>query len=184
MKNEWRHYNVLLPPSSQLDAMTAPLLPLFARLTHGVYVIGVGDSAQKNVFTAAWLTQASFDPPLIALSINPEHRSYALLKAGGGFTVNVLPQAREDLARHCGKPGEKLAGIAWRASKQGWPLLEAAMAWLACAFAAEMPAGDHSLVLGRVLDGGLIDPTAQPLLYRPDSGMDRAAELLPAALAP
>ena len=49
---------------------------LVKQISHGVYIIGVTDGIHQNAFTAAWVMQASFKPPLLALSINPEHYSY------------------------------------------------------------------------------------------------------------
>ena len=101
---------------------------LFRRLSAGVYVIGVADDGRRNAFTAAWLMQVSFDPLLLALSVNPEHASYPLLVGGGGFTVSVLSRDQVDLARHFGtvsaRDGDKLAGIAWRSGPTGAPILE------------------------------------------------------------
>ncbi len=78
--------------------MSKNLLPLFASLTHGVYVVGVSAGGRNNAFTAAWVMQSSFDPPMLALSINPAHSSYGLLKAGGCFTVSVLGKGQKELA--------------------------------------------------------------------------------------
>jgi len=58
--------------------------------------------SDKNAFTAAWVMQASFNPPLLAISINPEHYSYQLLQAGGVCTVNVLGQGQYAIAEHFG----------------------------------------------------------------------------------
>jgi flavin reductase (DIM6/NTAB) family NADH-FMN oxidoreductase RutF len=69
--------------------MSGSLATLFKRLTQGVYVIGVAHEEVRNGFTAAWVMQVSFDPLLLALSINPHHSSYRLLKEGGAFSVNV-----------------------------------------------------------------------------------------------
>jgi flavin reductase (DIM6/NTAB) family NADH-FMN oxidoreductase RutF len=60
--------------------MSGSIAALFQRLTQGVYVVGVGHREARNAFTAAWVTQVSFDPSLLALSINPHHSSYGLLK--------------------------------------------------------------------------------------------------------
>jgi len=49
--------------------MSVSLAPLFASLTHGVYVIGVAAEGRENAFTAAWVMQASFQPPMLALGI-------------------------------------------------------------------------------------------------------------------
>ena len=86
---------------------------LFHRLTAGVYVIGVAHGDRRNAFTAAWLTQVSFDPLLLALSVNPGHASWPLMQGGGGFTVNVLAREQLALARHFGtqsaREADKLA---------------------------------------------------------------------------
>ncbi len=80
--------------------------------------------------------QVSFDPLLLALSVNPGHASYPLLVAGGGFTVSVLSHDQLDLARHfgtrSGRETDKLAGIAWRPGRTGAPILVGAVAYLEC----------------------------------------------------
>ncbi len=161
--------------------MTRPA-ELLRLISCGVYVIGVAADGRKNAFTAAWVVQVSFDPVLIALSINPHHRSYALLKQGGGFTVNVLARDQLELARHFGQSGDvdKLAGIAWLEGHCGAPILTDALAWLDCDFHHECPAGDHIVVMGRVLGGG-VQRLGDPLLYRDTGDMDGASRLFPAA---
>ena len=93
----------------------ADLADLFRRLTAGVYVVGVADGGRRNAFTAAWLMQVSFDPLLLALSINPGHASFPLLVGGDGFAVSVLSCDQLDLARHfgtrSGRETDKLAGV-------------------------------------------------------------------------
>ena len=159
--------------------MTRPA-ELLKLVSCGVYVVGVAAADTRNAFTAAWVMQVSFDPLLLALSINPNHRSYALLKQGGGFTVNVLGRDQEELARHFGQSGEidKLAGVPWIPGHCGAPILTDALAWLDCDFHHECPAGDHVLVIGRVL-GGAIQRLGEPLLYRDTGDMDGASRLYP-----
>src|SRR4051794_11619174 len=88
---------------------------LFRRLTAGVYVVGAARGQQRDAFTAAWVMQVSFDPLLLAVSINPGNASYPLLRAGAGFTISVLRQGQLDLARRfgtrSGRDEDKLAGI-------------------------------------------------------------------------
>jgi flavin reductase (DIM6/NTAB) family NADH-FMN oxidoreductase RutF len=166
--------------------MSEKLLPLFASLTHGVYVIGVSAMGRKNAFTAAWVMQASFDPPMLALSINPDHSSYVLLKAGGCFTVNVLGKEKRDLALHFGTPRRenKLDSVNWHAPGCGAPILDAALAWFECGVAGELASGDHVLVLGKVINGGLLDSEDSPLDYREVSGFDSSSRLLPGTIKP
>ena len=156
---------------------------LFRRLTYGVYVVGVSDGDDRDAFTAAWVMQTSFEPLLLALSINPEHASYPLLHSGGGFTVNVLKQGQQDLARwfgtRSGRDEDKLAGIRWRPGRTGAPILEDALAYFDCELSGEMGAGDHELTLGRVTYGRLLDPDAAPLVYAETGDMDGSSALYP-----
>ena len=156
---------------------------LFGRLTQGVYVVGVSDGEERDAFTAAWVMQVSFEPLLLALSINPDHASYPLLHAGRGFTVNVLKQGQLDLARRfgtrSGRDEDKLAGIPWRPGRTGAPILEDALAYFDCELSGEMGAGDHDLTLGRVTGGRILDPEAAPLLYSETGDMDGSSVLYP-----
>lgn len=156
---------------------------LFGRLTQGVYVVGVSDGEERDAFTAAWVMQVSFDPLLLALSINPDHASYPLLHAGRGFTVNVLKQGQLDLAgrfgTRSGRDEDKLAGIPWRPGRTGAPILEDALAYFDCELSGEMGAGDHDLTLGRVTGGRILDPEAAPLLYSETGDMDGSSVLYP-----
>lgn len=164
----------------------ADVADLFRRVTTGVYVIGVADGGRRNAFTAAWLTQVSFDPLLLALSVNPENASYPLLVSGGGFVVSVLRRDQLDLAEalgtRSGRDRDKLAGVAWRPAPSGAPILTGALAWLDCRLHDRFRAGDHEIVLARPVAGELVASDASPLLY-PDTGeLDGSRELYPASL--
>ena len=156
---------------------------LFARLTQGVYVVGVAHGGARNAFTAAWVMQASFDPLLLALSINPHHASYALLSQGEAFSVNVLKKGQLDLAAHFSQAGRanKLVSMAWTEGRTGAPLLQECLAWFECRLVSEHPAGDHVLALGRVIDGRLLDAEAEPMIYRETGALDGASALFPDA---
>ena len=154
---------------------------LFRRLSHGVYVIGVADGERRSAFTAAWVTQASFDPLLIVVSVNPQNASYDILRAGRAFTVNVLEHGQTELARRFGtsssRDHDKLAGVSWHAGGNGAPVLDDALAYLECEVQDRHPAGDHELVVGRVVGGRLLDPDAAPMLYTETGDMDGSSAL-------
>jgi flavin reductase (DIM6/NTAB) family NADH-FMN oxidoreductase RutF len=159
---------------------------LFRTLTLGVYAVGVTDGQRRDAFTAAWVMQASFEPLILAVSINPHNASYELLHATGGFTVNVLKQGQLDLARRLGttsgRDQDKLAGIRSHPGRLGSPILDDALAYFECELMGRTRAGDHELVLGRVIDGGLLDPAAIPLTYAETGEMDGSTGLYPKKL--
>ena len=161
--------------------MKKDLASLFRQLTHGVYVVGVTHNNKDNAFTAAWVMQVSFQPLLLALSVHPGHSSYAMLTQGGAFSVNVLPGNRKDLAQRFGQPAtvNKLADIKWRRGKTGAPILDDAMAYFDCEFSHAFPAGDHMLVIGRVVDGAILGADALPMSYRDTGDMDGSSRLYP-----
>lgn len=159
---------------------------LFQNITHGVYVVGAAHAGRRNAFTAAWVMQTSFDPPMLALSISPAHSSYELIKQSAAFTLNVLAHGQLELARHFGQSArvDKLSGVPWRASHCGAPILEDAPAWFECRLAGECEAGDHMIVLGRVTDGSIVDPNAKLMNYRDTGDMDGSGALYPPSLKP
>jgi flavin reductase (DIM6/NTAB) family NADH-FMN oxidoreductase RutF len=165
--------------------MSDPPVELFRRLTNGIYVIGVAHGEQRDAFTAAWLTQVSFDPLLVALSINPSHASFPILVAAGAFAVSILGHGQLELARHFGTQSgwavDKLAGQRWQAAHGGAPVLLDALAYLECRVVGRHAAGDHELVLGQVVGGRLLAPEALPMTYAETGDLDGSAALYPSA---
>lgn len=160
-----------------------PPLELCRRLTNGLYVVGVAHGERRNAFTAAWLTQVSFDPLLVALSVNPSHASFPILVAAAAFVVNILSHGQVELARHfgtrSGRAADKLAGRRWQAAHGGAPVLLDALGYLECRLAGRFPAGDHELVLGEVVGGRLSAPAALPMTYAETGNLDGSAALYP-----
>jgi flavin reductase (DIM6/NTAB) family NADH-FMN oxidoreductase RutF len=146
---------------------------LFKQLTHGVYVIAVSDGVHHNAFTAAWVMQVSFDPPLLAISINPEHYSYSLLQEGGVCTVNVLGQDQAHIAEHFGRPHDKdkMAGFTWQQGLSTAPVLADSLAYFDCHVSHYTDAGDHKIVVCNVIAGAILNQ-GSPLLYQQTGNMD------------
>jgi flavin reductase (DIM6/NTAB) family NADH-FMN oxidoreductase RutF len=161
--------------------MSESIAALFKTLTQGVYLIGVAHGEERNAFTAAWVMQVSFDPVLLALSINPLHSSYRLLKEGGAFSVNVLKEGQLDLAARFGDPAREdaLSETGWTTGRLGLPVLRDGLAFFECRFLHECPAGDHVLAVGKVVNGKLLDSRAKPLSYRDTGDLDGASALFP-----
>ena len=157
---------------------------LFHQLSLGVYVVGVAHEERRDAFTAAWVMQASFDPPLLALSINPLNASYSLLHGSRTFTVNVLEQGQLDVARRfgteSGREHDKLTGVRWHPGHGGAPILDEALAYFDCELTGSLHAGDHEIVLGRVIDGRILAPGAVPMSYAETGDMDGSSALYPA----
>jgi flavin reductase (DIM6/NTAB) family NADH-FMN oxidoreductase RutF len=163
--------------------MSSPL-DLFRRLTNGVYVVTASHGGRNDGFTAAWVTQVSFDPLLLMLSVHPGHATWPLIESSRRFIVNVLQAGQHELARHFGTTSgrvvDKLSTVRTREVGNGAIVLADAAAWLACVVEHQLPAGDHIVVIARVVSGDVLDPQATPLRYSETGNMDGSAELYPA----
>lgn len=172
-----------LPKIQGRDALTSPL-DLFRRLTNGIYLIGLAHEGKRNAFIAAWVTQVSFDPLLITLSINPGHYSWPLLTGARGFAASILRAGQLDVVRHfgtqSGRDTDKLAGQPWHPSPTGFPVLSTAMAWFDCELEALHPAGDHRLALARVTGGEVLDDAGIPMTWADTGDIDGSAAIYPA----
>ncbi|MDD5265679.1 MAG: flavin reductase family protein [Methylococcales bacterium] len=157
--------------------MIENLEALFKQISHGVYVIGVSDGSHQSAFTAAWVMQVSFNPPLLAISINPEHYSYQLLQAGGVCTVNVLSKNQYALAEHFGRSAhDKMAGFQWQKDKTGAPILSESLAYFDCRVSHYTDAGDHKIAICEVISAASLNK-GHPLLYNQTGDMDGSSEL-------
>jgi flavin reductase (DIM6/NTAB) family NADH-FMN oxidoreductase RutF len=157
---------------------------LFRCLSAGVYIVGTGHGEKRSAFTAAWITQVSYDPLLLVVSINPRNATYPVLIANRGFAISVLKAGQAELARRfgtrSGRDEDKLAGVGWHPARSGAPILNDALAYFDCEVTQIVPAGDHELVIGRVVAGANVDPDARPMVYAETGDMDGSASLYPA----
>lgn len=137
--------------------------------TYGLYAITTGDAQHWNAFTANWVTQVSFDPPLVALSVENTSTSLPMIRQSRRFAVNVLTAEQRELAGRLGKPfarsPQKLEDLRMGTSETGCPVLLETAAWVECAVEGELPAGDSTLVLGHVVEAAVLH-AEEPLTMR------------------
>jgi flavin reductase (DIM6/NTAB) family NADH-FMN oxidoreductase RutF len=123
--------------------------------TYGLYAVTCGDEARRNAFTANWVSQVSFEPPLIALSVENTSASLGVIRATGRFAVNVFDATQRDLAGRLGKGyaahPDKLEGLSWDVADEGCPVLRDTLGWVECEVESETPAGDSTLLIGQIV---------------------------------
>lgn len=163
--------------------MSESMAALFKTISSGVYVVGAAHRDRRNAFTAAWVAQVSYAPLLLALSVNPRNWSHRLIKAERVFAVSVLTREQVDLARRfgtqSGRARDKLEAITWFTAKTGAPILRDALAYFDCELEFTRRAGDHVVVVGRVVDGAILQPGARPMTYAQTDDLDAASDLYP-----
>jgi flavin reductase (DIM6/NTAB) family NADH-FMN oxidoreductase RutF len=138
------------------EATKRTALRLFS---YGLYVVTVRDGGEANGFTANWLTQVSFEPPMLAVSVENASHSIALLRRSGVFTVNVLPSGGRELAGLLGKRWanlpDKLDRVESHAGPNGCAILAEALAYIECQVESSVEAGDSTLFTARIVGAGV-----------------------------
>lgn len=123
--------------------------------SYGLYAIGVRDGERMNAFTANWVTQVAFEPPMIAVSVENDGASVAMMRESKVFSVNVFDgsQRREAarLARPYSRAPEKLDEFEYETRETGAPLLTDCLGYVECRIVDEIVTGDHTLFVGEVV---------------------------------
>jgi flavin reductase (DIM6/NTAB) family NADH-FMN oxidoreductase RutF len=145
---------------------------VFRSLTNGVYIVTVNDNGQLNGMTTPWVTQLSYEPPLVMVAISPLRKCHEMITNSGQFAVNVLGTDQAELASRfgftTGREVDKFQGVSTQQTAAANPLLADAFAYIDCELVETLAAGDHSLFIGQVVGAELLDPAASPLIFNPE----------------
>ncbi len=139
------------------DALKKAVLRMF---TYGLYAVTAKHGADLSVMTANWLTQCSFEPPLLMLAVESDSHTRQVIESSRAFAINLYESGQRELAgnlgRTFGKHPEKIAAVIWKPGPlTGSPLLDSALAWVECKIVSRLPAGDHILFVAEVVEVGL-----------------------------
>ena len=137
------------------------------RTSSGVYIIGVKTPEKTNDMTAAWVIQASFNPPTVMVAIGKTHYTSELIPKAGYFSVNILSDKQKELAVKCGftsgRDADKLEGVPHDLSSNGVPVLKDCAAWMECKLTGTFVVADHVVFAGEVLKAA--DQGGNVMLY-------------------
>ena len=137
-------------------------------LSYGVYILTSKFENNYCAATVTWVSQASFEPPLISVCIKGDSASYAVVKERGEFLLHLLGQDQKDLAASFFKPTILENGLINGQTYQlqdDFPLLTAVPAYIKCSVLDILEKGDHPLFLAEVIDA-VINEEPNPLELR------------------
>ena len=127
---------------------------LLRKIPHGLFICGVCEGEEVNGFTASWVTQGSFEPPLVVMAVRSEGSSHEIIQRTKQFSLNVLRSDQKDLAAIFFKPQKALGGrfetAPFTLGKLGLPLLEDAIGGIECEVIGQILHGDHTIFAGEV----------------------------------
>jgi 3-hydroxy-9,10-secoandrosta-1,3,5(10)-triene-9,17-dione monooxygenase reductase component len=140
------------------------------RFPTGVTLLTQGSGDDTIIMTLNSLTSVSLDPLLLLVSVKSDGRMRPRVRRGGGFAVNVLSAQQLSLAQEfClpDRPEGQAAMLRVGAVEgvSGHAVLPAAEASFECELYDEYEAGDHVLLLGRVVALHQHPDAPDPLLF-------------------
>src|SRR5512134_1104350 len=109
------------------NALKKTVLRMF---TYGLYAATAKHGDDVSIMTVNWLTQCSFEPPMLVLAVESDSHSRQVIEVGGAFALNLYESGHRDLAGRLGrtfaKHHEKILEAAWKPGPlNGSPLLDA-----------------------------------------------------------
>ncbi|HSH10331.1 MAG TPA: flavin reductase family protein [Ilumatobacter sp.] len=141
------------------------------QMIKGIEVVGARHDGVARAYTSHWVTQVSFEEPIVMASVSPKHDTYPLMVASGEFSVSLLAADQITEGQYFSYPGRKFRHMAaeylveWPDDPEAPPIVPNSIAWLRCRIFEHTTMGDHELLFARVeqvMEGRLKEP---PLLY-------------------
>jgi flavin reductase (DIM6/NTAB) family NADH-FMN oxidoreductase RutF len=167
-----------IPPGHDAEEYDKLRRRVLWTMPSGLYVLGSRAGERRNGMTVNWVTQLSFDPKLIGVSVEREAFTHELVAEGGVFCVNVVAQEDRAIVRKFTKPvdvdleARTLNGFAFHDGSTGAPVLDQAVAFLDCEVRQSVELGGHTLFLGEVVDCGFQQAEDTPVLSMRDTRMN------------
>ena len=126
----------------------------FGSFATGVTIVTTLDAqGQPSGFTANSFSSVSLEPPLVLVSIAKSAYGLTTFSECKGFAINILAEHQRNLSNRFASAGsDKFSDVKWQPGANGAPLLSAVIAWFDCENFQQVDAGDHVILIGKVLD--------------------------------
>jgi flavin reductase (DIM6/NTAB) family NADH-FMN oxidoreductase RutF len=148
-------------------------------IPYGLYVLTAQDkNGERTAATVNWVTQTSFEPPLVVVGVKADSHAKTVIGASGSFALNFLGKGQQSIAygffKSVESDAQQIGGQPYRAGKTGAPILAATPAFVECRVVETIEKGDHAIVVGEVVEAGVATtPEGRPddaILWMKDLG--------------
>ena len=148
-----------------------------SKMTYGIYVLTTGSGDHINGMIASWVTQISYDPPLILVAVHPNRRTHGMVKKTRAFALHPLSSEQKDMmSRFKGPdPRAKFEGIEWEKGLTGCPIIKDCVAFMECRVKETYEPGNHTLFIGEIVNAmAILDASVLTTLEYPGTYTGRA----------
>ncbi|MFB6233004.1 MAG: flavin reductase family protein [Haloarculaceae archaeon] len=125
---------------------------------------------EPHGMTANAVSSVSLDPPLVLVCVDHDTECYERLTGDAdAYCLTILAEDQRDIGEYYADmlelEADPFESRATRTAATGAPIFENGLAYLDCSVEAAHEAGDHTIYVGRVEAGEVLDADADPLLF-------------------
>lgn len=132
---------------------------ILRKIPYGLYILGLRDGEKFHGMVGSWLSQCSFEPPLLMLGIKQGSYSHKMLEHNAFFSINFPAKDQKELVQCFFKPYEvkdgKFGEVSFHLGKNGVPILDDALGHLECRIRQIVTGGDHDIVIAEIVESEL-----------------------------
>jgi len=130
------------------------LRQILGKFLTGVTVVSTLDRHDIPVgFTANSFTSVSLDPPLVLVCLAQSAGLAPVFRRAKSFAINILSTEQEAVSNSFArKDADRFARVDWQTKATGSPIINDCAAWLDCEMYEKIIAGDHIILIGRIMD--------------------------------
>lgn len=136
---------------------------LLRKVPYGLFVLAAKDGNEVAAATVSWISQVSFEPPLVMVALRNDGHIRQVVDKTRQFAVSLVGDHQKDVASAFFRPSKvDEAGINGYAIESGQetgaPLLTVAPGWFEARVADTVKRGDHTVYIAEVISCGLRAP--------------------------
>jgi flavin reductase (DIM6/NTAB) family NADH-FMN oxidoreductase RutF len=159
-----------MPSGGEIRVDGAEMRYVLGHFATGVTVVTARAGGEPVGMAANSFTSVSLEPPLVLFCAGVESETWPRIREAERFCVNVLGHHQRELALSFARKGsDRYEGVELVEHGDGPPRLAGAIAHVDCRIAAEYPGGDHTIVVGAVLELAVSEANAagleEPLIF-------------------
>ncbi|HUO58705.1 MAG TPA: flavin reductase family protein [bacterium] len=130
---------------------------LLRMIPHALYVLTSQANGKTTASTVSWVTQASFQPPLVAVGIKKDSHTFEVVRQAQGFVLNFLGAGQKDIAqkffKHVEPESGRVAGEEFVESPLlRFPVFPKMAGFVECRVKGMVEQGDHAVVVAEVIE--------------------------------
>ncbi|WP_236587597.1 flavin reductase family protein [Marivirga aurantiaca] len=138
------------------------------KISYGFYIVSSKNNEDIAAATVSWVSQVSFDPPLVMAAIKNDGELVNVIAESGVLAINVIGKAEKPLIPEFSKDteveGNKINGSLFEEGVTGAPLLTRLPAFVEGKVVEAINKGDHTIFIAEVVNSGVRNPDAEPLM--------------------